>query len=293
MRPCNRFDWERLLRRAQAVSPEAQGTGLILATYADPDGSRVRPGVVRLALVRRRSQATVKRHLRELVDLGLLQLMRRGGGFGEHARANEYRLTMPDALLMDLLKLLDPDEDKCWSEGTWLTGVPSSATQLTDVPSTEPEEVNSAHPWSELSSPVEATQLISEPLPTHNHPRPDHVQDDHIEIRKDRSESQRAREPIASEPERRRIAMTAFGDPETRKLPSGQTWKPLRELSPAAFEGGVDRVLAYVLEHGHLSPDWWRGNRAAHERAWSLVRSEMLRQQVRASPPSASTGEVA
>lgn len=101
-----------------------------------------------------------------------------------------------------------------------------------------------------------------------------------------------AADPVASEQERRRIALTAMGNRRERKLPTGQSWRPLRELSPAAFDGGVERVLAELVDAEELDPDWWKGNRERHKDAWRQVRAEMLRQQVAAASPSAPTSAV-
>jgi hypothetical protein len=70
-----------------------------------------------------------------------------------------------------------------------------------------------------------------------------------------------------------------MGNRRKRKLPPGESWQPLRDLGGAAFDGGVDRVLAELIEDGHLADDWWRGSRSDHNNAWRRVRSEMLKQQ--------------
>ncbi|WP_157376133.1 hypothetical protein [Allokutzneria albata] len=41
--PASRFEWERIIRRARLTKP-VKLVALLLATYADPDGTRVRPG---------------------------------------------------------------------------------------------------------------------------------------------------------------------------------------------------------------------------------------------------------
>lgn len=280
MRPCSRFDWERLLRRAQALSPEAQGTGLILATYADQDGSRVRPGVMRLAVVRRRSEPTVKRHIRELVDLGLLQLIRRGGGFGEHARANEYRLTMPVEARMLALDLLDPDEaaaDMAWSEVTQITDVLSSGTQITDVPSSvepaEPIHANSDHPRSELRSLVHATQITGEPLPTH---LPTTTNPE----KKPSPEPTRAR--AREDAELLKAAMPKLGDRHEQRIDETSEFRPLFTIGEVAFEGGILRHLDALVDAGHIVPDWYRGNADVINRVRLRVHRSLLAETLNA-----------
>jgi DNA-binding MarR family transcriptional regulator len=86
---------------------------LTLATYADQDGTRVRPGAERLARVMCVSERTVVRNLATLRSDGLIQRVKQGNRWTH--QADEYRLTLP----FDLLErdLLDPDE----SEGLGVT----------------------------------------------------------------------------------------------------------------------------------------------------------------------------
>src|SRR5438046_2607718 len=61
-----------------------------LATYADPDGSRVFPGLVRLAVTLEIEYETAKDAVGVLRDLGLIRLVRPGRGPGD---SNEYQLS--------------------------------------------------------------------------------------------------------------------------------------------------------------------------------------------------------
>lgn len=94
-----------------AVMPEAlKGFALILATFADPDGTRVRPGIPSLRAITGKSSRTVQDRLTDLHDrLGFLILTRRGGGRGGSGRANEYRLAIP-ADLLERVGLIGIDE---------------------------------------------------------------------------------------------------------------------------------------------------------------------------------------
>lgn len=107
--PIGMFEWLRLLRRVQ-IPWNVKSFGVLLMTYADPDGTRVRPGVKRLAAVTGLGQTTVKDLMGELVGYGLLEQTRRGGGRGGTGRASEYRLTIPVDLL-DRFEMLTPDEE--------------------------------------------------------------------------------------------------------------------------------------------------------------------------------------
>lgn len=109
LEPIGRYEWERLVRRARLPKP-VKLLALVLATYADSDGSRVRPGLPVLASVTGDSERNVSRILRCLVDeLGLLQQVARGGGRGGKGRASVYRLTIPVDLL-DRLEMLSPED---------------------------------------------------------------------------------------------------------------------------------------------------------------------------------------
>lgn len=106
--PSPRYEWERIVRRIVMPGNEKL-LALVLATYADRDGSRVRPGNQVLAAVTGMSERTVKRALAALRDCGLLAVSRRGGGRDGQGRATEYQLTIPGDLL-DRVSLLDPSE---------------------------------------------------------------------------------------------------------------------------------------------------------------------------------------
>lgn len=96
--PWSRFDWERLVRSADVLTSRQVQVAMVLASYADADGSRVRPGFELLADDCRCSVTTAQRTVWELLALGLLKRERRGGqGVGGGGSASEYRLTGPCA----------------------------------------------------------------------------------------------------------------------------------------------------------------------------------------------------
>lgn len=103
--PVERWEWIRIVRRLRLTSKDKY-LALMLATYADEDGTRIFPGVKRLAAVMCVGEATVKRQLTTLRDLGLIERTKQGN---RHAGlADTYRLTIPPNL-MDL-PMLDPAE---------------------------------------------------------------------------------------------------------------------------------------------------------------------------------------
>ena len=67
-----------------------------LANYADSNGSRVRPGLPRLAVDLEADYGSVKRAVQLLHHLGLLRLVRAGARPGH---ADEYQLAIPESLL--------------------------------------------------------------------------------------------------------------------------------------------------------------------------------------------------
>lgn len=104
-KPVDRFEWERLIRRL-AIPAHLKYLALMVATYADLDGSRVFPGVKRLSLVMDKSPATVKRGLSDLREYGLLERVKQGN---RHAKeSDEYQLTVPSDA--SDLPMLCPDE---------------------------------------------------------------------------------------------------------------------------------------------------------------------------------------
>lgn len=108
--PCGRYEWERLVRRI-SMPGNVKLLALTLSTYADADGTRVRPGQGTLAGVVGVTDRTIRRHLTILKDdLGLLELVSRGGGRGGKGNQAEYRLTIP-ADLLDRVRLLSPSEE--------------------------------------------------------------------------------------------------------------------------------------------------------------------------------------
>lgn len=154
LRPVGRFDWEGVVRRARlgSVIPARKGkggkvtkggmsgtlfTGIALgwSSYANPDGSRVKPGDATVAIDLETSIAAVRAVRQALLALGLMQQVgSRQKGFGI-----EYRLTMPSDLL-DRVDVLTPAQHKLaanrlrdsargkptpgWSSGLPEVGVP-------------------------------------------------------------------------------------------------------------------------------------------------------------------------
>lgn len=110
-------EWTDLLRRIRfgatvTVPGSSRGVrgatlravALMLATYADADGSRIFPGTARLAVACEIDYRTAKRCLAALRWLGLIRVVRAARRRG---LADEYRLTIPGDLL-DKVDVLSP-----------------------------------------------------------------------------------------------------------------------------------------------------------------------------------------
>ncbi len=98
----DRYDWERIIRRARLGAP-TKAVALAMATYADRDGSRVFPGVARLAAVTEYSERSVRGSLTKLRDLGLIERVLKGGHRGVQAFTDVHRLAIP----VDLFERVD------------------------------------------------------------------------------------------------------------------------------------------------------------------------------------------
>lgn len=121
-----RFEWERLIRRCRlgfydgkvrdpkrwVPHTTVQHVALVLATYADLDGTRVRPSARRVAQVCELDERKVRAcitHLRQSMLLELVRPARSPGRSGGPGRPAEFRMSVPDDLL-ERLAYLDPDE---------------------------------------------------------------------------------------------------------------------------------------------------------------------------------------
>lgn len=105
----SRYDWERWVRRCVLPS-STKLVAFVMATYAARDGSRIFPGVARLAAVTCLSERTVRTALGNLRDAGLIERVYPGGRRGQMAFADVHRLAVP-ADLAERVELLNPDED--------------------------------------------------------------------------------------------------------------------------------------------------------------------------------------
>ena len=149
---CGRFEWERIVRRLE-LPMRVKFTAVMLATFADADGSRVRPGVDVLAAVTGQGASTIRKQLTGLQEYGLLTLVSRGGGRSGRGKAHEYRLTVPVDLLARVPML------------------PVGERRLSAVPDS-PLAQKSGHSDSFTESPLAQGSAQNQPSPVDNSESP-------------------------------------------------------------------------------------------------------------------------
>lgn len=172
-----RYEWDGTVRRLK-LPPLVKLVAAYSSQYADNAGRHIRPGVERLALETQTSPATVKRCLKRLRDLGLLELVRSGSSQGRRAKANEYRLVIPADLLerVELVTDVYPDEPEQGSEVSRDPGrkQPSEATEQgspgepcsTGTGLTgEPEQGSQVIPHQPVTTPAVTNTPITGSLP--------------------------------------------------------------------------------------------------------------------------------
>lgn len=94
-RRVDRFEWERALRDDPTLKERPHHVALVLATYANPDGTSVRPGIKTVAHDARMALSTARAHIKTLRDLGWLKRVRYGSSGGGVNDADEHHLTVP------------------------------------------------------------------------------------------------------------------------------------------------------------------------------------------------------
>lgn len=105
--PLGRFDWERLLS-ACTLPRTTKLVGLLLAMYANADGSNAHPGRRRLAAWSQMTERAIEQHLTTLRNLGLIERIEKGHGNRFYRRADCYRLTVPVDLHDRVTLIPDP-----------------------------------------------------------------------------------------------------------------------------------------------------------------------------------------
>lgn len=89
-------DWIDLVRRAR-LGPTVKLVALVIASYARGDGTRIFPGVARLAVQCEIDYRTAQRALAKLRKAGLVEVTRRGAR--RAGKSDEYRLIIAEDVL--------------------------------------------------------------------------------------------------------------------------------------------------------------------------------------------------
>lgn len=89
-----RFQWERVVRHL-TMQPTTKLVVLIAATFADRDGTNIRPGNATLTDLTGLSDSTVRRAMTEARTVGVLYRESKGSNSGRAALADVYRLSLP------------------------------------------------------------------------------------------------------------------------------------------------------------------------------------------------------
>jgi hypothetical protein len=110
LRHADRNEWERVMRRIITRHPAMKFTGLTAASYGDPDGTNIRVGTRKLALVTGYNEWTVKDAMVKLRDIGMLWRGFEGSKAGRRGLNDEYCLTIP-ADIFERVPMLTPDEE--------------------------------------------------------------------------------------------------------------------------------------------------------------------------------------
>jgi hypothetical protein len=129
-----------------------------MASYADGNGTRVRPGIARIAVDMEMDYGTARRAITCLRNLGLLDLVRAGGRRG----ADEFRLTLPvDLLERDDLEVWSPSRHRLEVERVsganrglpdGPSGPSGGRSQVPEGPANEPESQVPEAPVNEPSN---------------------------------------------------------------------------------------------------------------------------------------------
>jgi hypothetical protein len=98
VRALGRFEWEKIVRRIVLPSKRraVKTVAMVLASYADADGTNVRPGEKRLADVCQFGRSTVRESLGWLRDNHLIYRNSRGSNFGKANLVDVYQLCAPE-----------------------------------------------------------------------------------------------------------------------------------------------------------------------------------------------------
>jgi hypothetical protein len=106
-------EWLDVVRRAR-LGRTVKGVAVVVATYADwSTGRRIYPGLATIAVAAEVDYKTAKKAIKELLTVGLLELVRAGAR--RRGGANEYRLVLA-ARVLDKVDVFTPGQFEMESE---------------------------------------------------------------------------------------------------------------------------------------------------------------------------------
>lgn len=106
--PIHRGPWIDLVLRMN-IPPQRKAVAFALSSFANTDGTKVFPGRQKLADMAGLHETNARKHVKALLDAGMLEMVKRGGGRG--GATNTYRLTRPTDITT-LPLWLDPDMNR-------------------------------------------------------------------------------------------------------------------------------------------------------------------------------------
>jgi DNA-binding transcriptional ArsR family regulator len=100
-------EWVNVVRRGR-LGPTVKLVALTIATYANSDGTKIFPGIARLAVQCEVDYRTARRALAALRSMGLIELVKRGAR--KLGKSDEYRLIL-SASLLEHCEIPTPDAE--------------------------------------------------------------------------------------------------------------------------------------------------------------------------------------
>lgn len=173
LEPTGRFEWERVLRRIEMPQP-VKGTALLMATYANADGSSIHPGEDELALYGNVTNRTIRNHIKALRE-HYRMLFRTHFHGTSRVYSDTYQLVLPRELPVGvrlLVRLPDPSSHR--------KPVSGEDTSHRNSASGEQQELVDAHRKLVTASPETGFHLTGSQFPAtttdqinhHNTPTP-------------------------------------------------------------------------------------------------------------------------
>ncbi|MGH3190003.1 MAG: hypothetical protein ACRDOL_22610 [Streptosporangiaceae bacterium] len=109
LKPAAVNEWVPVWRRVIA-EPSVKNVGLHAASYADPDGTNIFPGILRMANVTGLSERAVRDAFSFIRESGLMHRCSKGSAAGRRGFSDEYRLTIPLDIFARV-QMLTPEEE--------------------------------------------------------------------------------------------------------------------------------------------------------------------------------------